>query len=89
MTSSTTESRASDRLRAGRGARAADLGAIRADLDALALKLRSVWSSAMEEGDFEEVTRLVEASHAVHRAVIALSWESAFPASRMVRRPVG
>jgi hypothetical protein len=35
-----------------------------------------LWSSTLERGDFEEVTRLVEASHAVHCAVVALSPDS-------------
>jgi hypothetical protein len=85
MTVEVTESRAPDRLRAARGARTADLGAIRADLDTVALQLRALWSSALEDGDFEEVTRLVEASHAVHRAVVALSPDSLVSASRASR----
>lgn len=89
MTVDTTESRAPDRLRAASGPRAADLGAIRADLETLALELRALWPSALEDGDFEEVTRLVEASHAIHRAVVALSSDSLVSASRASHRLAG
>ncbi len=41
-------------------------------LDAVADDLRDMWSAAVTEREFDEVTRLVEASHAVHRAVVAL-----------------
>jgi hypothetical protein len=40
-----------------------------------------LWSSTLERGDFEEVTRIVEASHAVHRAVVAVSPDSPMPES--------
>ena len=65
-----------------------DLSAICADLDTLGAELQVMWRSALEGGDFEEVTRLVEASHAVYRAVIALSPESV-TVSRVSRRPAG
>jgi hypothetical protein len=45
---------------------------VRATLDALASDLRTLWSAALDRGEFDEVTRLVEVSHAVHVAVIAL-----------------
>lgn len=51
---------------------ALDVSRIQASLDRLFAELRTLWSSALEQGDFEEITRLVEASHAVHRAGIAL-----------------
>jgi hypothetical protein len=80
MTVEVTESRASDRLRPTRGDRV-DLRAIRADLDTLASELRALWSSALEDGDFDEVTRVVEASHAVHRAAVALTPDNLVPTS--------
>ena len=52
-----------------------DIGEVGAALDILTSELRRLWSSALEQGDFDEVTRLVEASHAVHRAAIALKTE--------------
>ena len=50
-----------------------DIGTV---LDAVASALRSLWASALERGDFDEITRLVEAAHAVHRATLALSKDS-------------
>jgi hypothetical protein len=52
--------------------RAARIGHVSASLDALAADLRCLWASALEGGDFDEVTRLAEATQAVHCAVIAL-----------------
>jgi hypothetical protein len=46
---------------------------VAASLDAAAAELRELWSSALARGDFDEVTRLADASHAVHRALIALT----------------
>lgn len=43
-----------------------------AELDTLAGRLCGMWSSAMGQGDFDEVTRVVEATHAVQRAIVAL-----------------
>ena len=43
-----------------------------ATLDRVADDLHALWTDALALGDFAEVTRLVEASHAVHRAVVAL-----------------
>jgi hypothetical protein len=57
----------------------ADMRDIRAALDALAATLRARWWSALERGDFDEITRLVEASQAVHRAVVALTADSLGP----------
>lgn len=48
------------------------IDAVEATLDTVASDLRSLWSSALERGDFDEVTRLIEVSHAVHVAIIAL-----------------
>jgi hypothetical protein len=45
---------------------------IRTALEAVASDLRGLWYAALERGDFDEITRLVEASHAVHRATLAL-----------------
>jgi hypothetical protein len=67
------ESYLSARLGAGRYSRLPELDDIRAELETLARALRALWSSTLERGDFEEVTRIAEASHAVHRAVVAFS----------------
>jgi hypothetical protein len=67
------------RLAAGPGTRPPELDDIRAELETLARALRALWSSTFERGDFDEITRLVEASHAVHRAVVALSPDSLAP----------
>jgi hypothetical protein len=45
----------------------------RRKLEDVASELRGLWAEAIERADFAEVARLVDASHAVHRAVIALS----------------
>lgn len=76
MTIGGPEVRPTARLRAGGDARSSDLSAIRANLDNLASELRRLWSLALEVGDFDEVNRLTEASHAVHRATVALSPDS-------------
>jgi hypothetical protein len=52
------------------------IDAIGASLDTLAADLRALCSAALESGDFNEVTRLVEASHAVHRAALALDTDA-------------
>ena len=75
------ESFLSARLGAGRDSRPPELDDIRAELETLARALRALWSSTLERGDFEEVTRIVEASHAVHRAVVAVSPDSPMPES--------
>jgi hypothetical protein len=49
---------------------------VRAGLEALSDQLTTLWSSALERGDFEEITRLVEAGHAIRRAALALSADS-------------
>jgi hypothetical protein len=64
---------------AGVHTRPFELDDIRAELETLAHALRASWSSTLERGDFEEVTRIVEASHAVHRAVVAVSPDSPMP----------
>jgi len=64
------------RLAARCDSRPPEVEDIRDELEALACALRALWSSTLERGDFEEVTRLVEASHAVHGAVVALSPDS-------------
>jgi hypothetical protein len=48
------------------------LATLASELDHVAAELRSLWSSALEAGDFIDVTRFAEAGHAVQRAVIAL-----------------
>jgi hypothetical protein len=51
--------------------RGADLDLV-ADLAAIAASLRERWAAALESSRFDEVDGLVEASHAVHRALAAL-----------------
>jgi hypothetical protein len=70
------ESHLAARRAAGCDSRPPELDDIWAELETLARALRALWSSTLERGDFEEVTRLVEASHAVHCAVVALSPDS-------------
>jgi hypothetical protein len=53
-----------------------DLNEIRIALEVLSAELRSQWTSALERGHFNDVTRLAEASHAVHRAALALTSDS-------------
>jgi hypothetical protein len=48
------------------------LSQTRIALEAVAGELERMWSSAIVSADFDEVNRLVEASHAVHRALLAL-----------------
>ena len=57
-----------------------DMGDVRAALEELASDLRSLWSLALGRGDFDEITRVVEANHAVHLAVIALRVDTVIPA---------
>ena len=40
-------------------------------LESAAADLRDLWVAAIDRADFAEVARLVEASHAVHRALVA------------------
>jgi len=70
------ESHLATRLAGRCDSRPPEVEDIRDELEALACALRALWSSTLERGDFEEVTRLVEASHAVHCAVVALSPDS-------------
>lgn len=42
------------------------------ELDGVDRELHALWSDALVKGDFDEITRLVTASHAVHSAAIAL-----------------
>ena len=58
-----------------------DLDTLRAILDALARDLRAMWSDALADGDFATIARLVEASHAIHRAAAALTEESFVPSA--------
>ena len=51
----------------------ADTSDISAALGALAVELGARWPSALERGDFDEISQLAEASKAVHRAVVALT----------------
>jgi hypothetical protein len=78
----TSGSRTADR-RVDRPAQSADVGLVRAELDAAAGELAGLWSSAFERGDFDEISRLVEASQAVHCAVIALTTDRVAPEHRL------
>ena len=49
---------------------------IRIALEILSAELRTKWSVALERGRFDDVTRLAEASHAVHRAALALTLDT-------------
>jgi hypothetical protein len=56
----------------GRNSLAGDLQAVRSSLDSLTTDLRALWSSALVGGDDVDLERLTAASHAVHRAAMAL-----------------
>jgi hypothetical protein len=58
-------------------ANALDLGDVQARLDQLAADLTVLAEAAMTGGDFDEITRLVEASQALQRAVLALRVDDA------------
>jgi hypothetical protein len=58
---------------------ASSLGSVRVALDSLAAELRTAWETALAEGDFACVDRIVDASHSVHRAAAALSEDSTAP----------
>lgn len=51
----------------------------RAVLDAVAADLSDTWSHAIADGDFVTLNRIIEASHAVHRALVALSEDTVVP----------
>ena len=51
-------------------------------LDSLASDLRVLWAAALERGDVHEASRLVDASHAVHRASLAMKLDSRLIAQR-------
>ena len=52
--------------------RGGSVSGARSSLESVAADLRGLWAAAIDRADFAEVARLVEASHAVHRALIAL-----------------
>jgi hypothetical protein len=56
---------------------AAEAERISAALDGLAGDLRELWCAALERRDFDEITRLAEASQALQCAVIALRADNA------------
>jgi hypothetical protein len=58
-------------------ANALDLGDVQARLDQLAADLTLLADAAMTGSDFGEITRLVEASQALQRAVLALRVDDA------------
>jgi hypothetical protein len=51
-----------------------------AALDAVGSDLRELCASALQRGDFGEVTQIVEAAHAVHRAALALTTDTSIAA---------
>jgi hypothetical protein len=67
---------------ADHAARSADLALVRVNLETVANALARLWSSALDRGDFDEITRLVEASHAVHLAVVSLTADRDIPSGR-------
>lgn len=58
-------------------AAAIDLAELQLRLDQLAADLTLLTSAAMATGDFDEITRLIEASQAVQRAVLSLRADTA------------
>jgi hypothetical protein len=50
---------------------AAEVKAVRL-LDAAAAQIQAMWLGSLESEDFDEVTRLAEASQAIHRARLAM-----------------
>jgi endonuclease/exonuclease/phosphatase (EEP) superfamily protein YafD len=52
---------------------AADLAEVQHTLDEISERLSALWAAALVAGDFNDIDRLVEASHAVHRAAVALT----------------
>jgi hypothetical protein len=58
----------------------ADINDVAATLDAVAGDLRALWSVAIARSDCREITRLVDASHAEHRAVVALRTDNVISA---------
>jgi hypothetical protein len=54
-----------------------DLAEVQHRLDELAADLSILSSAAMDTGDFDEITRLIEASQAVQRAVLSLREDTA------------
>jgi hypothetical protein len=58
-------------------ATAADLDDVQARLDQLAADLAALSAAAMSGGDFDQITRLIEASQAVQRAVLSLRADAA------------
>jgi hypothetical protein len=70
-------------------ASSAGIDRVAATLDRVAGELRSLWSSALGRADSKEITRLVEASHAVHRAVNALRADEVIAARSWLPCPHG
>jgi hypothetical protein len=48
------------------------LGEVEVHLEAAATELQAQWSTAIVNGDFAAIDRIIEASQAVHRALTAL-----------------
>jgi hypothetical protein len=48
-------------------------------LEAAAAELRAQWATALLTGDFSTIDRIAEASHAVHRALVALQTDGLVP----------
>jgi hypothetical protein len=68
--------------------RAVDIEQVGATLDAVAVDLRRLWTSALAHGETSEVTRLVEAGHAVHDAIVALTADGFIAARSTAVGPV-
>jgi hypothetical protein len=51
---------------------------LRTRLQAVADDIDALWPEALERGDLDHITRVVDASHAVHRALLALGNDRTF-----------
>jgi hypothetical protein len=83
----TAESRPPDPTLRDRGGGATERSEISHDLESVGARVDALWATALIRKDFREVDRLVEVSHAVHRALIALQPDSVIPRRRFGDRP--
>jgi len=68
--------------------RGGSISGARSRLESVAVDLRDLWAAAIDRADFAEVARLVEASHAVHRALIALESQTVIAGGTAATRTV-
>ncbi len=57
-----------------------DTGGVELHLEAAAQELQAQWAAALVTGDFSTIDRIVEASYAVQRALVALQTDNLVPA---------